>query len=406
MAINFFRPNRASNIIGAGLDLKRLGNAGTNFGQRFASGVGALSGTLGGGYLPELNISENLYNYFAPKAGASGTADAGVAGEEGAYQDTAGTDTTAETKTLGNAIVEQLGSGGGAGGATALEDRQRLIFNGRDYGFADDSGARMNYFNDVNADAVGQADFTLGRFMEDNEKSKGNLDYNRKRALEQLESRKKEIQLQRENYFKEAEKQGQQFVDDKMLGDVNRGVGFGRRSSNAFQSSQATSQDFADKKLMEGLAEQESAKKQTDDSFTNYFSELDKTNLDQQRQYEQDLSGLSRAEADAKFMRDNFVNQSRSQYAGNLAPLDLKQGITDFSSRYQLQPFSNVNTVQADTSKYQPVTTFQGGEFASSGSGPSKLLKPGTTDPLDEFYGYKPDEREKNYFQDYMQGAY
>lgn len=192
------------------------------------------------------------------------------------------------------------------------------------------------------------------------------------------------------------------------VGTVNRANYFGRLSPNAYQSSQADSQAFANDQRNKGLGDLQSAK-------TNYFSGLD--------QQAGDLNTQKQRLADAynKYTQDtqngigqqhlaiqNQYNQLKDQYGTELAAGNAQQNVQGFDYSGITQPYNPLQAQQVDLSQYTPYTTFS--QLASSPQANSfqqYLPNPQAQQTAqDSYLGYTPDQKSKNYISQYLQKGY
>jgi hypothetical protein len=72
------------------------------------------------------------------------------------------------------------------------------------------------------------------------------------RTLSSIDQQLADLDTQAKQYVNEYNQTKDKFSQDKSLGDVNRGQYFAGLGANAFQSSQATSQDYADQQYAQG----------------------------------------------------------------------------------------------------------------------------------------------------------
>jgi hypothetical protein len=289
-------------------------------------------------------------------------------------------------------------AGGGATAAAAPANMTEL--NGRLYNL-DNPDERMRYFQDANAANVASANDSYNRSMQEIGTSRSNLESNASRYLQQLRERKAQLQSEKENYFADLAEQTGEFRQNKSLGDVKRGMQFSSLSPNAFQSSQATSQAYADEQLRAGEEKLKSTGEEANQNFFRASNDLDYDEGQSRRQYEQDLSTLERQASDAARSRDNYINQARGQIVGSFAPTDLSQGVD--LSRYGLKAYNPVAAPQADLSGFSKFTNYESLAASPESQARSGVKLPTTQeeDPLEQYLGYAGPKAKKvtNYFK-------
>lgn len=306
-------------------------------------------------------------------------------------------------------LIAAMSAGGSGGGAGAAKERS-LTFSpasGRMFDLADPTQAAQ-YYQEANATNFGIADSNYQTATKNIGRSRDNLKYNTDQSLQEIQRQKQQLQADKDNYFASLEKQGRDLVTGKTLGDAQRGNFFGGLGANAFQSSQATSQDFADQQLATGLGENQKAGADATNLFATKGIGLDLSAQNISRQAGQDEESLAQSEADAKFARDSYVNENKSQLATGLAQAGSDAGYTDYSSKYKVDPYSSVNTYQPDLSGVSKYTSFQlpSASAPAGGATGSKFstLTSSQISPQDNYFGYAPDEKTKGRISNYFAG--
>lgn len=293
------------------------------------------------------------------------------------------------------------GSSGSTGGSHTAE------YGGRFYNL-DDPNEQSAYYRDANAGALSDADTAYSKTIDNLGRSRSNLDYNAQRYLQSLLDQRKQLETEKQNFFADTEKQGKQFVQDKSVGDVNRGNYFSGLGANAFQSSQATSQDYADTQFAQGLGDIQRSEAQADEAYGRGFGQLDNAQTDYARQNSQDVADLTTAANEATTTRDRTKQQAQTSILGGIADVTGKP-VTDYASKYNYSPVS-VSTTGPDLTGASTYTKFNPGASAvSSGGAASKFAGVGTSDglnPLPNYFGYTPDEKTKKNLTNYFAGAY
>jgi hypothetical protein len=172
----------------------------------------------------------------------------------------------------------------------------------------------------------------------------------------------------------------QGFNENKGQGDINRQSYFAQLSPNAFQSSQATSQQYANNKYVQGLSDLAGqAQNAVGLGYVNAFdpnnaNSVNDSLLDPSSQYGRNYgsavaqkNSLANAFANynaaaAKQLQDantqigqNYQSALASN-AENLGQLDLAQGVSPF--KYGVQTTTPYQAPAIDLSQYTPYTTF------------------------------------------------
>jgi hypothetical protein len=196
----------------------------------------------------------------------------------------------------------------------------------------------------------------------------------------------------------------QGFNENKGQGDINRQSYFAQLSPNAFQSSQATSQQYANDKYTQGLSDLAGQAQNTVGlGYVNAFdpnntNSVNNSLLDASSQYGRNYGStvaqkksLANAFADynaaaAKKLQDANTQIGQSYQsaletnAEKLGQLDLAQGVSPF--KYGVQTTTPYQAPAIDLSKYTPYTTF--GSLSNT-SIPGNTYTPPVTKSLNAF---------------------
>lgn len=192
------------------------------------------------------------------------------------------------------------------------------------------------------------------------------------------------------------------------LGTVNRTNYFNQLSPNAYQSSQADSQQFANNQRNQGLGDLQVAKTQYDSGLSRQENDINtqkKQLEDQYNKYINDTQdSLGRQE---QSIRD-YYNQQKDQYATDVAQANTKQNVNNFNAGQYVSAYNPLDTPTVDLGKYTQFTNFnqlaaspQANVFQKSAVTPQSQLT-----AQDSYLGYTPDQKSKNYITDYLRKGY
>lgn len=189
------------------------------------------------------------------------------------------------------------------------------------------------------------------------------------------------------------------------LGTVKRSNYFAQLSPNAFQSSQGTSQQYANNQRLQALGDIDVARTGTLNDINTNRAGLQRSRGDLASAYDQYIQqtqgDLGRYSTDVNDYYNGQLDQTRGEFTG----YDKAAGINEF--RFNRDAFNPVNVQTADLSKYTPYLNFN--QLSQSPeanffrtNAPTKTA----TDPRDQYLGYKPDDKEKDYLRQYLTRGY
>lgn len=287
-----------------------------------------------------------------------------------AYDQTQGADVSSFEGDLGG-TASPAGTSGSGGGAPAKA--VTATYGGNAYNL-NSPEQRLSYYAAVQSNLASQRDKAVSDLKEAYSSGRKTSLESYQKSLSQIDQSLADLEAKAQDYATQFQGTLQGFQEGKRTGDVGRQNFFAQASPNAFQSSQASSQGYADQKYDQGL---EDLRGQADATVgsgyladpsqgANAFSEgsqfgrnragiaSQRTGLEsnygqfvgqQQQGLQQGLAGIS----------DQY-NQGLSSQADQLGSIDLSQGLNAF--RYGTQQYQPVNAKQADLSAYSPYTSF------------------------------------------------
>ena len=209
-------------------------------------------------------------------------------------------------------------------------------------------------------------------------------------------------------YVEDYTKNVNEFGDQYQLGNVKRGQFFAGLSPNAFQSSQGTSQAFAENKYLQGLGDYaKEAMGNVGQQFLAHSKDENAANyLDANSIYGQNVANLQQNRANIGDEYNKFFQSSQQQVGQGAA--DTSNALSGVGSyNYAANPVAKQSAQKVDTSAYSPYTTFmQAGQQVPVGSGQTMSYSkpqftPGT--PLESFLGQNViSQKGKDYIAAYL----
>lgn len=278
-----------------------------------------------------------------------------------------------------NKLIKSIAGTGGTSSSTAPEapiDYGTKIYNNRTYNF-NSPEERLAYYNDVAANLGAQRDQAIAEaqnaFRTNNEQSVRQY----QGYISQLDQSLADIGAEAKNFATDYFKTVNNFNEGKGTGDVNRQNYFASISPNAFQSSQATSQDFANDKYTQGLGDLATqANNVTGIDYINNFDPngANNTAFGAGSQYGRQVAdvGTQRANLENNFnvyntsaqqgLQTNLNNIGQqyqtglSSQAESLGAVDLAQKTNPF--QYGMQATTPYKAPVQDMASFTPYTNF------------------------------------------------
>lgn len=375
------------------------GGGGSNFFNAAAAALRpqtamAASPGGGGGFGPNITMDQALQQGQQLKQ----STDAGIAATLAAMQ--ASRDAA---ESLGQVQSPgPLGSGGGAAQATGPQYVQ--LENGQVFDVSTPQG-RIAFFEAKNAliEQTLGSQVDLFRQRQESEFERASREY--ARALGDFDLQEQDLRSELDDYNLQTERQLQDTGEAYGLGTVRRQNMFAQASPLAYQSSQGTSQQYAQNQYNQALGDIERAQQQTQQNFTRQEADLSRGREDTRRGYNDFLNQARQGiEQYRKSLADQYATQ-RTSLAGELASVDVDQGIKDF--RYGgIQEPASLNRLTADISQYTPFLDAGSLEsspeynyFKNFKGNMANQLK-----PVEQFLGYSPKKKQKDSVNSYLRG--
>lgn len=186
-----------------------------------------------------------------------------------------------------------------------------------------------------------------------------------------------------------------EFGDQYQMGNVKRQQFFAGLSPNAFQSSQGTSQDFAQNKYIEGLGAY--AKEANQNVGSAFLANAqanpntpDYSTLDTNSAFGRNVAGIKGAQQDIATAFNDFVTQANQNVNQQAADTSTSLKAIDQYGK-TVDPLAKATLNQVNNSAITPYTTFQQGGAQAPVQGTAPVTY-GTTPintqaPLDQFLG-------------------
>ncbi len=347
--------------------------------------------------------SPEVQNYLATEklGAAKSAAEAQLGGPQG----------TGKYQNFGGAVVGSGASGGSSdsggsssgGGPAAQEVQPDLVFYGGKWYDRNNSGERLAYLNHRTQDGdqaaaaqLGQAEEEYRRALADSAKTQGN-------SAAELDRRLGDVNSREATYAKGYDTRVTKFGDDQRIGSANRQNAFAAMGANTFQSAQGDEQLAADRKYNEGLTSLAGERDTNSRTFNNERAGItaDKTKLvDGYDSYLRDTESALNAN---KTKINQNTNQFKEGLVSDLAPFDVKDGITNFSDRYKLSEYNPNDASTVDISKFTPYTSFStlNGQAGVTASNPFANIA-GAANPTDTYLGERDAKKEKDPLKQYL----
>ena len=285
------------------------------------------------------------------------------------------------------------------------------------------SADRQRYFNDKSGYLTTIRDKYISDLQTNTTKGLGEAKLSSDKTLAAIDQDLADLQTEAKNYVQGYYKRVNEFGDQKNMGDINRQQFFTKLSPNAFQSSQGTSQEYANKKYTEGLGDfANEANTNVGNAFLanpNDMNTLDagstfgrnRTSLvgqqnDTKKQYNDYVTTANEnLTAGVQGANDNF-NTQVGQVANAFSIPNKVQGLDPFQYTRSSIPQAKAST--ADMSSYQPFTNFANPGQTFTPSGVTIARTPNAFNdqtPLDNFLGKNVvQDDQKDYLRKYLLG--
>jgi len=293
-----------------------------------------------------------------------------------------------------NAETTPLPDGGGGGGTGEGETYtpNNVLFNGQWYDLNNPTD-QMRFFQDKLVLLTTARDQAISEGQRTSDKQIHDLD----QAIA-------DTQTQAEQYVQDYQKRVNTFGEEKNLGDIKRGQYFAGLSPNAFQSSQGSSGQYAQKQYLQGLGDM--TQEAQGNVGLNYLGNpKDVSQLAPGSTFGRQLGGYQEQKSDVANAFQNYVNQQNQnvqQQASSTA--------TDLAPTNQFDYTAKINSItpsSVNLAPYQQYTNFQAPGTYTGGI----LQKPVFTnkftgqEPLDAALGRNPvSAKEKDYIRSYLLG--
>jgi hypothetical protein len=282
---------------------------------------------------------------------------------------------------------------------------------------------RTRYFNDKASYLANLRDQAVQELQSTTSKNLSEAQLSTDKTIASIDQDIADLQKEAQQYVQGYTKRVNQFGQDKNLGDVSRQQMFTKLSPNAFQSSQGTSQEFANTQYLQGLGDL--ATEANQNVGTDYLGNpTDATKLAAGSTFGRNYTGLLGQQNEVKNAFNTYkdtANQeltkgvqgynqdytSQVNEVGNaFASANKKQGIDPF--QYSKIPLTQATAQTADISKYQPYTTFAGNAQQFSPTGVQMVQQPNaftSGTPLENYMGTnKLDTTQTDYLRKYLLG--
>lgn len=190
------------------------------------------------------------------------------------------------------------------------------------------------------------------------------------------------------------------------FGGAKRQNYFSGLGSRAYQSSQGSSQQYADTKYGEAQTAKGQEKTRNLEAFRQSEAGLtqDQTNLG--RTYNNYLEESRLSLADKLNRAKQQTDLQRDQISTDLAGIDVAKGFSGMD--YNRSAYTPVTAEQIDLGDYTKYTNFdqlaQSPQAKYSQTYKSPTGTATTADPLSQYLGYNPTEKQKNYLLKYLSG--
>jgi hypothetical protein len=264
--------------------------------------------------------------------------------------------------------------------------------NGRTYNL-DDQNERNQFFNDK---------LTLLTQARDEEISKG-----RKTSDQNLAQIDQEIQdtfSQAKTYAQEYQQNVNEFGEGFNVGNVKRQQMFAGLSPNAFQSSQGTSQAFAEGKYLEGLGQMaQEAQGNVGNAFLQNPNDINA--LGESTIYGRNIGQLQGQKVDVANAFNDYLNKTQQDVYSQAADIS-NQLSTNKPFTFNRSQIAAPTAGKADLTPYTPYTGFQQGNVNIPLTQSTKVYTPNAfteQTPIDAFLGRNQlSGKQKDYLKSYL----
>lgn len=347
--------------------------------------------------------SPEVQNYLAKEQ--LGAAKAAAEGQLGGTTRTTGYQNFGgEGANTGAIATGNSGSSDGGSSAAPVEAVQPdLTFYGGKWYDKNNAGERLAYLTRRTQDGDEAASAQLGQAEEEYRRALAASATTQETSAKELDRRMGDVNSREATYAKDFDKRVTQFGDDNRIGSANRQNAFAAMGVNTFQSAQGDEQIASDKKYQEGLTSLSDEAATNAKGFAGSRDSItsDKTKL--VNGYDTYLTDTAKALSDNKTKIAQNTNQFKEGLVSDLAPFDVKDGITNFGDRYNLSEYNPNQTTTADLSKFTPYTSFGtlNGQAGVTASNPFANLS-GVEDPTSTYIGGRDQKRDKDPLKQYL----
>lgn len=369
-----WRPNGSG-----GVDYFRLDDTGTSTKmvpitrEQYSSGSGQDVGAIEQQVANDKGAAMDYFNQLDAQAAASGAVFGSSTPAKTAPAATGGTNTIS-------------GNSGQVLGFATLQ-------NGQTYNL-DDPTQKQAFFTDKMGLLQGLRQTELA-------KNQGTTNQN----IAAIDQQITDTQQQAKDYVGTYDKNVNQFGQDYSLGNTKRGSFFSGLSPNAFQSSQGSSQQFAENQYLQGLGDMaKSAQQNVGSAFM--ANPNDPNQIAANTAYGRNVGDLVQQKNAAYQANNDFIDQSQQDIQNQAANTSTNLSVnTPF--KYDAKQIAGPALNNSDTSMYTPFTTFQQGNVqVPVGQSVQPIYQQnaftGQT-PLDSFLGKNAlNKKQNNYFQKYL----
>lgn len=311
-----------------------------------------------------------------------------------------------------------------SGGGTTYQPQPTTLFDqdGNPIGTYDlaNPNDRLRYYTDKKSILEKIRDEQIAQYNKDATNAFSEAKLTTEKNISEIDQQLSDLETEAKNYVTDYNKQVNAFTDTKALGDVNRQQFFTKLSPNAYQSSQGTSQQYAENQYVQGLGDMATQARDTvggDYLATGDVNTLDpnstfgrtRTTLKNQKQdvqssYNAYLTNASDSLNKNIKSTNQYVTSNLNTMANQFSPTDKSQGIDPF--RYNRVAVNTPSVSNTDLSSYTPYVGFNGSPVTASTAAPVKTVNAfSSTTPIDAYLGKtKLDTNSKDRLRAYLLG--
>jgi hypothetical protein len=296
---------------------------------------------------------------------------------------------------------------GSFGTGTAPSTAQNIqVFNGRPYDFNNPTD-RLAYFNDRTQAAQEAANQGLTQTQNQVKSALSSAADQYGLNYTTLQNNLANLNTTRDQYGRDYTNNIGNLNQNYDVGTVQRGQFYGAISPNAYQSSQDTSQQYANDLRLKGLGDLAQAKTTADTQFGQQQGTLTAQQQMLQNAYGQYIQDQQNNLASAQQYANNYVSQNKDQVASGLAAYSPGISAGSFGDKFHLQAYDPYTPSKIDIGQYTPYTDYNSlvsNNPLAVGSSKSIIPTPTVKDPLSQYLGITPDQSQTNYLKQYLQG--